>query len=273
MQEEHAVDEAANAPSEEVSAAPAEATASPAGQAAEWSSQTKANNPQASVVTPSRVPAVAKSVDSIATQKMEQEAMLEMAQTKKLAVYCPRMMTYKQTSDVIGFVADLIDDDLIKEAMGQRLADASDRSEIEVNDKDMLIRELQMYQFIELRLDDADNQGFMIKSIHDDNIQQINANMEGWHWKITPTTSDQQQQLVLKVIVYDDKQQRLTSFDKTYKIDVKIETKQFIRNTHALIVDNPEWAFATIIIPVLTFLWGRYNAIRSRKRKTQANGD
>lgn len=272
--EEYTAGDTAGEASEEVPATPAEVTAVPletgksdAQQALDWSSQTKANSPQKARVTRSPAQAVAKSGGAVATQNMEREMMLEMAQSKKLAVYCPRNMVYKETSDVIGFVADLIDDDLIKDAMGERLANASDQSHAEVNDSDMLIRELKMYQFIELRLNDSDNQGFLIKAIHDEDIQQINANMEGWHWKITPTSSDEQQQLVLKVIVYDNQQERIASFDKTYKIDVKIASKRFLRNTWALFVDNPEWAFATIIIPVLTFLWGRYQAVRSRKRK------
>ena len=189
-------------------------------------------------------------------------------QSKKLAVHCPRNMTYKKTSDVIAFVADLIDDETIKEMMKQRVADASDREDVEINDRDMLIRDLQLYEFIELKLDDADNEGFTIKKIHETDKQKVSENMEGWHWKVTPTNSEQEQQLVLKVIVYDQNSE-FKSFDKTYRINIKIESGRFFRNTYALAVENPEWAFATLIIPFLTFLWGRYKAVRSRRKKEE----
>ena len=190
------------------------------------------------------------------------------AQTKKLAVYCPRKMIYKESSDVIGFVADLIADEVVKQMMQNRVSEATGSEVEKPDDKDMLIRELQLFQFLELRLDDSDNEGFSIKKIHDSDIQQVASNMEGWHWKVTPTTSDKQQQLVLKVVVYDNQKKRLDSFDKTYKIDVKIESARFVRNTYALFVENPEWAFAAIITPILTFLWGRFLALRRKKKKS-----
>ncbi|WP_340112861.1 hypothetical protein [Maribellus mangrovi] len=191
---------------------------------------------------------------------------------KKLAIYCPHKMTYKKTSEVIGFVADLLDDEMISRLMDERVAETTGDEDFESADEDLLIRELQLFNFLELRLDDADNEGFTIKKIHDKDIQQVAVNMEGWHWKVTPTTTDAVQQLVLKVIVYDDNMKRVTSFDKTYHIDIKIESRLFLRNTYALFVENPEWAFASIITPVLTFLLGRYNSRRRRKKKKTDKG-
>jgi hypothetical protein len=188
----------------------------------------------------------------------------------KLAVYCPREMTYKQSSDVIGFIADVIDDELIRESMMGRVDDAVDDMD-EVSDDDVLIRELQYYSTIELSLNDADNEGFTIKKIHDNDLQTVRENMEGWHWKVTPTSNSARQQLVLKVIVYDSNGEQLTSFGKTYHIDIKIESGMFFRNTLTLFVENPEWAFASIITPVLTFLAGLYRGRRKRKKVKKKN--
>lgn len=191
----------------------------------------------------------------------------EKVRSAKLAFYCPKEMTFKQTSDVIGFIAELIDEPLIEEMMERRLEDQVEDQEVDLSEKDMLIRELQLYNLIELRLDDADNEGFTIKKVHEDKIQEVTENMEGWHWKVTPTTTDIKQQLVLKVIVYKDDMSRVTSFDKTYFVKVKIESKRFFRNTYALFVENPEWAFASVIAPIFTFFVGRIKGRRKEKKK------
>lgn len=91
-------------------------------------------------------------------------------QKGKLAVYCPRQMTYKQSSDIIGFIADVIDDELIENVMVGRITDMLDRDNFEFQENDLLIRELQYYSRIELRLDDADNEGFTIKKVHEDDL-------------------------------------------------------------------------------------------------------
>lgn len=191
----------------------------------------------------------------------------EKTRSAKLAFYCPGEMTYKQTSDVIGFIAELIDESLIVEMMEGRLENQAEDHDVDINREAMLIHKLQLYNHIELRLDDADNEGFTIKKIHEANIQEVIENMEGWHWKVTPTSTDATQQLVLKVIVYKNDMSRVTSFDKTYFVDVKIESKLFIRNTYALFVENPEWAFASVIAPIITFLIGRFNRRRKEKKK------
>lgn len=185
----------------------------------------------------------------------------------KLAVYCPHQMVYKQTSDVIGTIADLIDDDLIKEMISGRVAEILEEKDITVNDEDFLIKKLQYFNRIELRLNDADNEGFTIKKIHEDDLQLVSENMEGWHWKVTPTNNSAKQQLVLKVIVYDFDGNKLTSFGKTYNIDVKIQPGIFWRNFYTLFVENPKWAFATIITPVITFLVGRFSRRKKKGKK------
>lgn len=184
----------------------------------------------------------------------------------KLAVYCPHQMIYKQTSDVLGTIADLIDDELIKKMISGKVAEILEEKDITVNDEDFLIKKLQYFNRIELRLNDADNEGFTIKKIHEDDIQLVNDNMEGWHWKVTPTNNSAKQQLVLKVIVYDFDGSKLTSFGKTYNIDVKIQPGIFWRNFYTLFVENPKWAFASIITPVVTFLVGRFSRRKKKKK-------
>lgn len=184
----------------------------------------------------------------------------------KLAVYCPHQMTYKQSSDVIGFIADLIDDDLIKDMISGRVSELLEEDDFTAGEEDFLIKELEYFNRIELRLNDADNEGFTIKKVHEDDLQLISENMEGWHWKVTPTTNDSKQQLVLKVIVYDSEGNKKTSFNKTYHINIKIESRMFWRNAFTLFVENQEWAFASIITPVGTFIAGRYNGRRKKKK-------
>lgn len=183
----------------------------------------------------------------------------------KLAVYCPHQMTYKQSSDVIGFIADLIDDELIKDMISGRVSEMLEEDDFTIGEEDLLIKELKYFNKIELRLNDADNEGFTIKKVHEDDLQVISDNMEGWHWKVTPTTNDSKQQLVLKVIVYDSEGNKIP-FSKIYHIKIKIESRMFWRNAFTLFVENPEWAFASIITPVGTFIAGRYNGRRKKKK-------
>lgn len=181
----------------------------------------------------------------------------------KVAFYCPREMYHEQTYDTYGLIADVLSNQEIKSLVIQSIKEHTrDTAGIDFQDDNFLIKAIQFYEIIELRLDNVTNKGFDIVQIHDDNKQIVSDKMEGWHWKVTPITTKPQQQLFLKVIVYDENGEPYPPLKKTYHLDVKIRSGTFFHNTKILFSQNPEWAFGSFILPFLTFLFGRY-----KKRK------
>jgi hypothetical protein len=179
--------------------------------------------------------------------------------TYKIAFYCPSEMYYKQTYDVYGLIANVLSDEIIKKIIVKKIKQHTpDSMHIDVEDKDFLIRAVQFYEIIELNLDNAVNKGFDIVKIHLEDQQIITNKMETWHWKVTPHRTSANQQLVLKIIIRNEKGDRNLAFDKTYLLNIKIKPSTFSHNTKMLFIENSAWTFATIILPLFTFLGGRY---------------
>lgn len=188
----------------------------------------------------------------------------------KIAFYCPSEMYYNQTYDVYGLIADVLSNDVIKKMVVKKIKEhTSQVSEADLNNTDFLIRAVQFYEIIELKLDSAVNTSFAIVKVHLEDAQIIANKMESWHWKITPLNTEKSQQLILKVIVQDANGGRSLDFSKTYPLQIKIKPSNFFHNTKVLFVQNPKWAFGTILLPLLTFFGGRYQ--RRKKGKIEEN--
>jgi hypothetical protein len=176
-------------------------------------------------------------------------------------------MVYKETADVIGLIANLMSDEFFRSEMIDNLKEHNpDFTEDSFEDNDLLIREILHYGLVELKLRDADNAGFDIIKVHEEDKQRIRPEMEGWHWKVTPNSDEMHQQLIFKAIVYDLDGSINDSFSKTFQVDIKVKPWRFFQNTKMLVIENPEWAFGTLILPFLSFLWGRYQGIKKKKR-------
>lgn len=186
----------------------------------------------------------------------------------KVAFYAPKDMYVDETYDAHGIIADVLSDENLRVLMHQKIKEHErDTSKLIVDDNEILIKKVAYYNLIELRLDNVVNEGFDIVKVHSRDKQIVNENMENWHWKITPTKTNQNQQLILKVLVYDVNGNENTSFTKTYFFDVKVRPFQFFYNSKLLFIQNPEWAYGSIIIPFITFLFGRFQRKKTTKQQ------
>lgn len=187
----------------------------------------------------------------------------------KIAFYCPHEMYYNQTYDAYGMIAAVLSDEDLRLLMFKKIKQHErDSININLNDDNLLIEKIQFYNLLELKLDNTVNTGFDIFKIHNNEKQTVSGKMENWHWKITPTTTIQQQQLILKVIIYDENGVENNYFSKTYHLNIKVRPYAFFYNTKLLFIQNPKWAFGSIIIPFITFFAGRWLQRRNKSEET-----
>jgi hypothetical protein len=183
-----------------------------------------------------------------------------------LAFYCPRKVNYKEPFTAIGFIADVISDEKVREQLLERVREVErDPDRVRLSDDNMLVKKIQFYKLIELRLDESGNGAFGIKKMHSEDKQEVSDKMEGWQWKVTPLSQDQRQELVLKVIVYDANGKVDYAFNKTHFIDIEVRSFAFFHNMKMQFVNNPEWAYGSVILPFITFLYGNYRGRRKQK--------
>jgi hypothetical protein len=201
-----------------------------------------------------------KGVDSLKETRMK-------FNSGNVAFYCPRKVNYKETFTAIGFITDVISDKEIKAKLTKRVKEVElDSAGVELSDDKILIEKIRYYKLIELRLDPASNGSFEIIKVHLEDKQEVNDEMEGWQWNITPVSNQKDQKLVLKVIVYDESGKVDSVFNKTRFVEIEVSSFAFFRNTKLLFVENPEWAYGSVILPFITFLFGMYQ----KRKKTKA---
>ncbi|MCX6238544.1 MAG: hypothetical protein NTY07_13460 [Bacteroidia bacterium] len=186
----------------------------------------------------------------------------------KVAFYCPLKMYYKQTYDAYGLIADVLSNADIKSLMINKIKQHErDTNNVNIQDNDLLIKMIQFYNLLEIKLDNATTSGFDIVKVHENDKQIVSDKMEMWHWKVTPITTIPKQELILKVIVYNDKGERDCFFDKTYHLDITVKPFMFFQNAKVLFIEKPEWVFGSIIIPFLAFFIGRYQRRKTSNEK------
>ncbi|MDG2449505.1 MAG: hypothetical protein P8M34_07695, partial [Saprospiraceae bacterium] len=188
-----------------------------------------------------------------------------------IAIYCPNKMTFQKSYDVMSIIADLISDEEIKNTLLTQLS----RHEPNVSETDLdqstLIQKIQYYDLIKLELESAVKDAFEIKPIHDFLEQRIQSGMEGWHWKVTPISEEPNQTLVVKATFITPNGTKKQPFTKSYPVNVDVQPSRFFHTAKMLIINDPGWAIATLIIPFLTFLWGYF--IKNKKVKKIISGE
>jgi hypothetical protein len=183
-----------------------------------------------------------------------------------LAFYCPRKVNYKEPFTALGFIADIISDQKVREQLLERVREVErDPDRVRLSDDNMLVRKIQFYKLIELRLDESSNSAFGIKKMHSEDKQEVSDKMEGWQWKVTPVASEKRQELFLKVIVYDEDGNQDFAFTKTYLFDVNVDPFLFVHNSVMLFSTNPEWAFGAVIPPLPLSSWDYISDGKSKK--------
>lgn len=210
---------------------------------------------------------VVNNTTSVVVNRTSTEVVLPDANNGKIALYCPPVMNYKESSDVFGFISELISDEQVREKMIARIREEGiELPSNATSNNNLLIRTIQFYSIIELRLDDADNEGFVIKKVHETDKQEVKQNMEGWRWVVTPSSSEPKQKLIFKAIIYKQNGEVESAFTRTYQITVKVKPRRFLHSVKMLFVENTQWAIGSMIIPLIAFFWGRYQERKKNKK-------
>ena len=186
--------------------------------------------------------------------------------TGNVAIYCPEEMTYKETYDVKSIIPDLLSDEAVRKSLVSSVMDHNPELDEEEIDDQIIMEEIQYHNLVELELREVKENSFTINPMHTDNRQKVDANMRGWHWKVTPISEEPNQQLYLDAHIFDSQGKRLYRFDKTFKIEVTVDLSGFWNKASKLILEDPKWAIVTLIIPFLTYIAGFFTP-RKNERK------
>ncbi len=184
-----------------------------------------------------------------------------------IAFYCPTEMYKGEPYDAYGLIADVMSEDKIKSMVINEIKkhDADVTTEA-TKDENFYIEQLSYYDMIKLELTNVGGQTFTITNIHSSDKRSYKSKNKDWHWKVTPTVSGQNQQLVLKITLYNKEGEEIYADSKTYEFDINVRANQFFYNTKELFIENPEWAWGSIIIPFITFIFGKYQERRKSKK-------
>lgn len=184
----------------------------------------------------------------------------------RLGFYAPTEMYHKKTYDAYGVVKDILSGENVKSIIKREVKSINRSTNIDFQDKDFIVEEVEFYEYAKLELETS-SKGLKIKSMHNHDKQKIADKMENWHWEITPDNEHPEQQLTLKVTLYDKDEKWIGDVTKRHKIDIKVRTFEvFLDNTKKLFLD-PQWLFGSMVIPFLAFLFGRY-----KRKKKNVNG-
>lgn len=185
-----------------------------------------------------------------------------------VSIFCPRKMVYQKTYDIFGMVSEQIKKEIIKEQIKDRITNHEGDTTVKlIVGENLIFKDIEFIKDVEITLLKEVSKGFDIVQIHDSSRQSYSENMESWHWKVKPTVPDSELALFFRVRTYDEEGNIVYKKDKTFKVRIKVKSGKFWTNTKLLIIENPKWAITTLLLPFLTFLWGRYQERRKRKKK------
>lgn len=199
-----------------------------------------------------------------------QQVLYPQSKQGNATIFCPREMIYEKTFDVFALVSEYLSQEYIKEQIKNKIVNHEGDTSITLEEgRNLIFKDINFYEDIEITILKEASKGFEIIQIHDSTKQKYSENMEGWHWKVTPISSDPELELVFRVRTFDSEGNSVYKEDKTFKVKIKIRSRKFWANSKLLIIENPKWAITTLILPLLTFLWGRYQERRKRKKNVE----
>lgn len=175
--------------------------------------------------------------------------------------YCPKKMYYEETTSAFAIVHFNEVEDLIRKKVEAHLRTSNEKSLPE----EYVFKEVYLYDYVEVILMNGNLEEFSIVNVHDQNIQKVEEEMEGWHWKVTPVSEKDRGLLILKVRFFDKDMVPVKREEFTQHIEVEVSPRLFLQNSKLFFSKNIEWVFSFVIIPFITFLWGRW----SNRKKTQ----
>ncbi len=113
-----------------------------------------------------------------------------------------------------------------------------------------------------MNLSEKQNNESLVKIYNDMTNKFFDKTFE-WSWKVTPKANTRgEASLTLIVTPYDKNRNPLDGKNKYYKIKIVLKESFFVAFWDT-VNRNPEWTFASIIVPVISFFGG----ILFKKRK------
>ena len=187
--------------------------------------------------------------------------------TGTVAIYCPREMYLEETYDAFGFISQILEDDVIKAKMIERIVDQEGIvPDDSLDGKELYTKLVKYHNSIKIEIVDSLSRNFDISEVGIHDIQNVSDNMKGWHWKIEPNSVGGDREIIFRIIIYKDQEVEYEYF-RTFKIDVTVDPWLFVNKTKMLFIDNPQWAWTSVILPFISFLWGLYTGRKKLKSK------
>lgn len=185
--------------------------------------------------------------------------------TGNFAVYCPRKM-YKNVSYIITAIASNVtwDENLIKDEIIKLTNNASNIQLKTVTDKEVDIKNWNLYDSVEIWIDEKCKADFEIKGNQIGVKRKISSDMEGWTWSVTPLKTGRKQNIHFFIKTYDAKGKSTVQDYNYYVTNITVDPRGIWDHTTELIADQPKWAIETIIIPIITFFCGKY--VKKKKK-------
>ncbi|MBI9055048.1 MAG: hypothetical protein JEY96_14595 [Bacteroidales bacterium] len=187
-----------------------------------------------------------------------------------VTIFCPREMIFEEATDIYGIISEAISQEIIRSKIREKIEHHEGDASVDlIEGENLIFNDITFFKDVEVDIIREASQGFEIVQLHDSTKQTYSEKMEGWHWKVKPISDGPELILVFRIRIYDNNGIPSYKDDKTFKVKIKVRPKEFFHNTKMLIVNNPKWAFGTLILPFLGFMWGRYQ--ERRKKKTKNN--
>lgn len=213
-----------------------------------------------------QIEASPRSANRPRTEAMEapvyEETRKEIIPTKEgsFGLHCDTIMKINSIYDVFGLFTTTGDLDYITETI---INDIEEHSGRRIEQTISTYDQVEFYEIVELVLIDPTKK-FEITEIHTESKQRFRGKDLKWHWKVKPTSVDFNSQLLLRLNIYDNDGYIDDNFSKTYRINVKSDSRNLVQQFVNYLYENPTWLLTTIIIPLVIFL---YKEIKKRYDK------
>ncbi|OGU59500.1 MAG: hypothetical protein A2X64_08280 [Ignavibacteria bacterium GWF2_33_9] len=200
-----------------------------------------------------------------------------------ISFYCPEKMKEEVTYEVRAMLGTLIDKKELETELLKTINETrQERNEPPISNTAIKTKDVYLGIYLKIELkDDAGNKFNIIipseKQKKDSLIKIFNEVTNEffdktfqWSWKVTPKANTRgEASLTLVVTPYDKNMNPLDGKNKEYKIKIVLK-ESFFTAFWDKVNRNPEWTFASIIAPVISFFAGFL--LRRKKDKTNLNG-
>ncbi|MEI8048621.1 MAG: hypothetical protein WCI92_14665 [Bacteroidota bacterium] len=181
-----------------------------------------------------------------------------------LVYYCPTRML-ENTANNISVTITKAALQQAKEQLGKKVAASTGKTaekiEKDINGGSIAIADKMK---VELKYSDKDFET-IYKPENEDQIFD-GVNDMNWDWIIKPTKVGNIQ-ITIIVSAFDNKSGRWISVQtppKIYNIKVQVDPRGYFAKLWGFLESNPEWLFIQILIPLVTFFYGRKRGKKSK---------